>query len=116
MLSTIQHPDFIPLLFQQMPRVPEQLPLGVQNDKTGVGLAEIGFGVKARFASPRPADDHSVQVAPVLVGIQAHADVLGKNAVLERVFIPVFLIHGPRIAPFGGAVFLAPAVIAPEER
>ena len=68
-IEQIQHTDLIAFLLQQVAGVPEQLPLGVQNNKTGVGLAKIGLGVEARFAGPGSANDHSVQVAPVLVSV-----------------------------------------------
>ena len=47
----------------------------------------------------------------MLPAIQPHADMLGENAVFEQVPVPVFLIHGPRIAPFGGTVFFTSCLL-----
>ena len=49
-IEQIQHTDLIAFLLQQVAGIPEQLPLGVQNNKTGVGLAEIGLGVETCLA------------------------------------------------------------------
>ncbi len=67
----------------------------------------VHFGIEPTFSRAAAAHHQGVEVAAVLPAVQSHADVLGKNAVLERVFVPVFLIYGPRIAPFGGTVFFA---------
>ena len=76
-------------------------------------MADVHFGVEPALARAAAAHHQSVEVAAVFPAIQPHADVLGENAVFERVLVPVFLIHSPRIAPFGGTVFFASAVIAP---
>ena len=76
-------------------------------------MADVHFGVEPALARAAAAHHQSVEVAAVFPAIQPHADMLGENAVFEQVPVPVFLVHGPRIAPFGGAVFFASAVIAP---
>ena len=93
--------------------VTKQFPLTVQNKKGRIALADVHFGVEPTFSRTTAAHHQSVEVAAVFPAIQPHADVLSKNAVFERVLVPVFLIHGPRIAPFGGTVFFASSVIAP---
>ena len=112
-IQKIDHLDLIPLPFQQAAAITEQLSFAIQDEKRGVRLAEIDLGIKAAFSCAAAAADQSIERPAVFSSVQPHADVLGKNAVLKRVFIPVFLVHGPRIAPFGGTVFLAPAVVAP---
>ena len=112
-VQKVHHLDLIAHPFQQAAAVTKQFPLTVQNKKGRIALADVHFGIEAAFSRATAAHHQSVEVAAVLPAIQPHADVLGENAVFERVLVPVFLIHGPRIAPFGGTVFFASAVITP---
>ena len=63
-------------------------PLTVQNKKGRIALADVHFGVEPTFSRATAAHHQSVEVAAVLPAIQPHADVLGKNAVFERVLVP----------------------------
>ena len=112
-VQKVHHLDLIAHPFQQAAAVTQQLALAVQNKEGRIALADVHFGIEAAFSRPAASHHQGVEVAAVFSAIQPHADVLGENAVFDRVLVPVFLIHGPRIAPFGGAVFFAPAVIAP---
>ena len=112
-VQKIYHPDFVPSFFQQAAAVPQQFSFAVQNEIGRVGLAQVDFGIEPAFARAAAAHHQGVQIAAVFPAVQPHADVLGENAILKRVFRPVLLIHGPRIAPFGGTVFFASSVIAP---
>ena len=100
-VQQIQHPHFIALLLQQITGIPDQLALRVEDNKAGVGLAEIGFGVKAGFARTAAAHDHGVEVAAVLSAVQPHAHALGKELVGLRLFGPVLLVNSFGVAPFG---------------
>ena len=45
--------------------------------------------------------------------VQAHADMLGKDDIILLLFVPVFPVKLPGIAPMGGAMFLSrPSVLA----
>ena len=112
-VQKVHHLDLITHPFQQAAAVAQQLALTVQNKKGRIALADVHFGIEAAFSRAAASHHQGVEVAAVFPAIQPHADVLGENAVFEQVPVPVFLIHGPRIAPFGGAVFFASAVIAP---
>ena len=112
-VQKVHHLDLIAHPFQQAAAVAHQLALTVQNKKGRIALADVHFGIEAAFSRAAASHHQGVEVAAVFPAIQPHADMLGENAVFEQVPVPVFLIHGPRIAPFGGAVFFASAVIAP---
>ena len=112
-VEKIQHTHFITLLFQQIAGVAGQFPLGVQNHKRGVGLHEIGLRIETCLARAASADDHRVEVAPVLASVQPDPHILGQQLVFLWPFVPVLSAHGPGVAPFGRAVFLATPVVAP---
>lgn len=112
-VQKIHHLDLITHPFQQAAAVAQQLALTVQNKKGRIALADVHFGIEAAFSRSAASHHQGVEVAAVFSAIQPHADMLGENAVFEQVPVPVFLIHGPRIAPFGGTVFFTSSVIAP---
>ena len=109
----IQRLDFIAPHFEEGSRHAQQLPLAVQNEIGRTGLQQIDEGVEPALAGTTAANHHRVQIAAVLPAIQTHADMLGEHLIRLRVFRLILLIDGSSAAPFGGAVFLAPAVIAP---
>ena len=76
-------------------------------------MAQVDFRIEPALTCATAAHHQGVQIAAVLPSIQPHADVLGEDAVLKRVFRPVLLVHGSGVAPFGRTVFFAPSVIAP---
>ena len=76
-------------------------------------MQKIDEGIEPALAGTAAANHHGIQIAAVLPAIQTHADVLGKYLICFRVLCLILLIHGGSAAPFGGAVFLSPAVIAP---
>ena len=76
-------------------------------------MAQVDFRIEPAFSRAAAAHHQGVQIAAVLPAVQPHADVLGEDAVLKRVFRPVLLVHGSGVAPFGRTVFFAPSVIAP---
>lgn len=112
-VQKVNDADFIALPFQQSAAVPEQLALTIQHKIRGVGLAQVDFCIEPAFSCAAAAHHQGVQIAAVLPAVQSHADVLGEDAVLKRVFRPVLLVHGSGVAPFGRTVFFAPSVIAP---
>ena len=77
----------------------------------------IRFYKEAGLTAAGTADHNNVQIALVLVGIIAEADILGKNDFLPRVLaVAVAFVQFTGIAPMGRAVFLAvagPALIRP---
>ena len=111
-VQKIQHPYLIALLSQQMPRTAQQLAFRVENGKARVGLAQIRFGVKSRFACAAAADNDRIEVAAVLSPVQSHTDILREDLVFLRLGCPVFSVDGSSRAPLGRTVFLATAVIA----
>ena len=111
-VQQIQHPHLIALLSQQMPRTAQQLAFRVEHGKARVGLTQIWFGVKSRFACAAAADNDRIEVAAVLSPVQTHTDILCEDLVVLRRSRPVFSVDGSSRAPLGRTVFLAPAVIA----
>ena len=111
-IQKIQHTNLITLLPQQMPRTAQQLAFRVENGKARVGLTQIRFGVKSRFACAAAADNDRIEVAAVLSPVQSHTDILREDLVVLRLGCPVFSVDGSGRAPLGRAMFLAPAVIA----
>ena len=75
-------------------------------------MQQIDKSVETALTGTAAANHHCVQIAAVLSAIQTHANMLGKNLVCLRIFCLILLIHGGCAAPFGGAVFLATAVVA----
>ena len=76
-------------------------------------MEQVNEGIEAALTGTTATHHNRVQIAPVLSAIQAHADVLGKYLVGFRVLVLILLVDCRCAAPFGGAVFLAPAVVAP---
>ena len=111
-IQKIQHPHLIALLPQQMSRTAQQLAFRVEHGKARVGLTQIRFGVKSRFACAAAADNERVEVAAVLSSVQSHTDILREDLVVLRRSRPVFSVDGSSRAPLGRTVFLAAAVIA----
>ena len=111
-IQKIQHPHLIALLPQQMSRTAQQLAFRVEHGKARVGLTQIRFGVKSRFACAAAADNERVEVAAVLSSVQSHTDILREDLVVLRHSRPVFSVDGSSRAPLGRTVFLAAAVIA----
>ncbi len=113
-VQKVYHLDLVAHPFQQAPAVAQQFALTVQHKVRDMGrLEQVGLCIEPAFSCSAAAAYQGIERPAVLFPVQPHTDVLGKNAVLKRVFIPVFLIHGPRIAPFGRAVFFTPSVVAP---
>jgi len=100
-VQQIQHPHLITLLPQQVSRAAQQLALRVQHSKARVGLAEIRFCVKSRFACAAAADNDRVEVAAVFPPVQTHTDILREDLVGLRRSRPVFSVDGSSRAPLG---------------
>ena len=111
-IQKIQHPHLIALLSQQVSRAAQQLALRVEYGKARVGLTQIRFGVKSRFACAAAADNDRVEVAAVFSSVQSHPDILREDLVVLRRSRSVFSVDGSGRAPLGRTVFLATAVIA----
>ena len=111
-VQQVQHPHLIALLLQQIAGIPRQLAFRIENDKAGVGLAEVGFGIKPRLARAAAAYHNGVQIAAVLSAVQPHADILREQLIGLRLLCPVFSVHGSGVAPFSRAVFLPAPVVA----
>ena len=75
-------------------------------------MAQVHFAIEPAFSCAAAAAYEGIERPAVLSSVQPHADVLGENAVLELVFVPVFPVHSPGIAPFCRAMFFSPAVVA----
>ena len=100
-VQKIQHTHRIALLPQQMSRTAQQLALRVQHGKARVGLAQIRFCVKSRFACAAAADNDRIEVAAVLSPVQSHPDILREDLVVLRCSRPVFSVDGSSRAPLG---------------
>ena len=111
-VQQIQHTHFIAFLLQQITRIPCQLSFRIEDNKAGVGLAEVGLGIKPCFARATAAHYHRVQIAAVLSAVQPDTDILCEQLVGLRLLCPVFLVHGFGVAPFSRAVFLSAPVVA----
>ena len=107
----IQHLDLITPHFEECSRHAEQFTLAVQHKIGSAGLEQVNEGIEAALTRTTATNHNCVQIAPVLSAIQAHADVLGEYLVGFRSFIPILFVDRRCAAPFGGAVFLAPAVV-----
>ena len=56
-VQKVNHLDLIALPFQQAATVPQQLAFAVQDEKRGVGLANVDLCIKAAFSrAAAPAD------------------------------------------------------------
>ena len=93
-VQKIQHTHLIALLPQQVSRTAQQLALWVKHGKARVGLAQIRFCVKSRFACAAAADHDRVEVAAVLPPVQTHTDILREDLVGLRCGCPVFSVDG----------------------
>ena len=111
-IEQIQNPNFIPLFREQTAGVPQQFPFRVKYYKTCVGLTKIRFCIEPRFTGTAAAAHKGVEIEAVSFTVEPHADMLGKEAVVKGVFVPVLFVDCPGVAPFGGAVFLASAVFS----
>lgn len=109
----IQHLNFIAPHFQKGARHAKKFPLAVQTKIGRTGLQQIDEGIEPALAGTTAANHYCVQIAAVLSAIQTHANMLGEYLVRFRVLCLILLVDGGCAAPLGGAVFLAPAVIAP---
>jgi len=112
---------------KQIASIPQNFALGVKHNIGCICLHYIGLGVEAGFARaavhyaqgiPTAAEivfyalNKHVKVAPVLPAVQPNTDILGKDKVLAAVLFGVLFAYSPCVAPFGAAVFFAPAAVA----
>ena len=76
-------------------------------------MQQIDEGIESALTGAAAADYHGVQIPAVLSAVQTHADMLGENLVGLRGLCLILLIDRGGAAPFGRAVFLSTAVMAP---
>ena len=112
-VNEVKHLDNIPLFNEQRGHGPHRLPLGVCDQKTAIRLHEIGLTEKPCFARARAADDDLQEVAAVYLSIEAHADILCEDGILEGGLVPVLAVKQLGTAPLGGAVFLTGPPVLP---
>ena len=104
--------DLVPLRLQQASRVAQKLALRVQNYKRRICVHDIRFGIEPGFARAGAAADQHVEVSAVAASVQPDGDVLREDLVPQSVLIRVLFQKSKRVAPLGGAVFLASAIVA----
>ena len=104
--------DLIALRLQQSACVAQKLAFRVEHDIGSVGVHDIRIGKEPGFARAGAAADQDVQIAAVAASVQPDGDVLCEDLIPQPVLIRVLFQKPERVAPFGGAVFLAPAVVA----
>ena len=112
-VDQVEHHDFISLFFQQVPGGPQQLSLGVCDNVGAVCAVKPWLGHKTGLAGAGAAHHNDVEVAPVLVAVEADRDVLGQDHIGQRIFfIHVLLAESLGVAPSGGAILLSwPAIL-----
>ncbi len=111
-VDEVEDAQFISLLLQQMPRVPQDFTLRVEYDEGRIALHDVGLGVETGFAAAAAAYNHHVEVSSVLTPIEADSDVLRKKDIGRFVSVRIFTGQLLGVAPFGAAVFLTLAVVA----
>ena len=110
-VDEIKHPHFIPLCFQQLSGITQDLPLWVKHHKAGIALHDIRLGIKSRFARTRTADYKGIEVSAVLVRVVPDLHILRQDFVHLPWGLAVLLGDLLCFPPLGGTVFHAAAVI-----
>ena len=70
-VDKVDHLNVVPLVPQQVPGVPQQLALGIETHKAGVGVHDVGLCKKPRLARARAAADQDIEIAAVFASVQA---------------------------------------------
>ena len=91
-VDQVEHHDFISLFFQQVPGGPQQLPLGVCDDVGAVCTVKPRLCHKAGLTGAGAAHYNDVEVAPVLVAVEADRDVLGQDHIGQRIFSSMYFL------------------------
>ena len=90
-VDKVDYLNVVPLGVQQVPRVPQQLALGIKANKAGVGVHNVGFRKKPRLASAGAAADQNVEIAAVFASVQADSHILRQYLVGGGLFVCVLL-------------------------
>ena len=111
-VDQVKYLDDIAFLNEQRRDGPQHLSFGIGDEKTAIGLHQIGLDEEAGLAGAGAADHDLEKIAPVLFPVQPHADILTEDGVFHRVFVPVLCVELSGAAPFCAAVLLTrPAVL-----
>ena len=110
-IDKVKHSDFISFLFQKIACVSQDFALGVKHYKRGVGLHNVRFGIEACFTCTRAADNHDVQIAPMLFSVKTYPCVLCQKNIMRPILIRIFSGENCRCTPFCRAIFFSLSVV-----
>ena len=110
-IDKVKHSDFISFLFQKIACVSQDFALGVKHYKRGVGLHNVRFGIEACFTCTRAADNHDVQIAPMLFSVKTYPCVLCQKNIIRPILIRIFSGENGRCTPFCRAMFFSLSVV-----
>ena len=106
-IHQVKNFDHISLAEQQGDGVPGQFSFWIGADIGGVGEVDVGLDHIPGLAGAAAAHHNLQKIPLVFPAVQAHADMLGEDDIVLRVFILVFAAKLFGVAPVGGAVFLS---------
>ena len=99
----VEHPDRVPLLYEQMAHGGQDLALGVGDHIAAITLHDPRQSERPGLARAATAQGQDVQVPPMLMGVHADLHMPGQG---EAQFLRQLPVQFLGRAPFGGAMLL----------
>ena len=114
-VQEIQHLNFIAFCQQDIANSTQDLTFGIKDDKTAVGIENIGDDIESGFTGTRSANDQNIQVSPVSPDNEADGNILGQDFILIGIFVLsgcIFSIDAAGQSPLGRTVFLSATIVS----